>query len=79
MSGLLFTSCEWDDWLVKGKPATAMGWSTHKFSEFANAQVYDLKLDITNLNMLFHNGLLSKQKKHFKSGACKLFKCLFTV
>ena len=35
----------------------------NKFSEFANAQVFDLKLDITNLNMLFHNGLLSETEE----------------
>ena len=28
MSGLMFTSCEWNHWLGKVKSATTMGWST---------------------------------------------------
>ena len=61
MSGLLFNSCEWDDWLVKGKLATAMGWSTQEIFGFANEQVFDLKLVI----MLFYNGLLSETEETF--------------
>ena len=41
------------------------GGQLNKFSEFANAQVFDLKLDIINLNMLFHNSLLSETEETF--------------
>ena len=64
MSDLLLTSLEWDDWLVKEKPATTMRWSTSR--EFRNLQMRKCltsNLMLQNPNMFFHNALLSEAEE----------------